>query len=795
MISFLAVLGPLLAGSASLVPGRTVARVELFPPADAEFVLQATIPIPRGTFPRADGFSPFAIRDVDGTLVPTQTELVSRYAVDSEGADVVEIAARVARPPTLPLGGVMNYDVVFSPHAPSPIAIHPAVTEFLNTDRALLFKARDVYGNIYMLDPLRENLPSKVLRNGSAVKEFRTHGTMMPIAPHGAPNATLPHFVGIHSYVRVFDSVPVIELDLRIHNGHSGLSQTVSYDDPLGTVYFDGLELDLPHGWWVRDADPDSFTDGPETNGDHERYWIIKPLPNGKLHVMHRQAQTLRRLVIYRPADVRQAVGYVRDQNLAFARDGRNAEGEQLFSWWNRDTARYFPQNRRIPDLQHVPLSELRAEQQARADHLSWALRTGIAPGYPLLGGALGWCNPYGVAHGGMAGGDGIVMYHGLRALAAGTNAGWRALAMEHRMYTDRQPVALYNNDGEPTDYLQWTVVDWSGQWLPVWCFLTPLLWAADPFGFTTAPTFQVDEVIAQNLQPPYEALLASYQPIDFEHFVRYTAPAKALAWIGNDSLAKDSLMMSAALFRLSYNEFPNSQWGYYISTGMGADEHYVAAYPGIGFTFGRLESWGLDSVIAAFAMADPEWRNRVRPWFRRVVDLVDRGQSQCSGFIQSYVYEQLFQGQYRARQSIEQAITENMLVGLRETVMRDNDALRTAKINSVLTKSFNAMVTAPGWNAAANAPWTKLAVGDADYTHVPFCGATPANGFADGGDSYQCWSSFAYAYDITRDPIYLQRAAQMAASSGSLLATLRAAGLDNLENRAALLALMQELP
>jgi hypothetical protein len=772
-----------------------VARVELFPPSSATFVLQATVPVPRGTYPRADGLSPFALRDTDGSLVPAQTEIVSRYAEDDAGADVVEVAALVHRPEIASTVEPARYDVVFSPHDEDVLPLHPLIDGLLNTDRALLLKARDVFGNVYALDPLRENLPVKRMRDGSAIHEVRTHGSMMPIAPHGAPNATLPHFLGVHTYVRTFAGAPILEIDLRIHNGSSGLLQTEAYDDPLGTVYFDSFDLDVPPGWCVRDADPDSFAAGPFTEGDHERYYIIRPNRDGTLHMMPRQAQTTRRLVIYRPENFRQAYDYVRDQNLAFVRGGRNAQGEDLFSWWNPATARYFTQRRRLPDLQHVPIDSVRAEQQVHADTLANTLRTGIAPGYPLMTNALGWCNPYGVPHGGMAGGDEIVMYNGLRALAAGTNAGWRALAMEHRMYTDRQPAALYNIDGEPTDYEQWVVHDWSGSWLPIVCFLVPLLWAADPFGFNSAPTFQVDYVKANHLDPAYEAALDEYAPIDFEHYVRYTSPAKALVWIGNDSLAKDALLLSAQLFRLGYNELPNSQYSWYIPTGLADDDQYVTANPGVGLSFGRLESWGLDSVISAYAIGDPSFRTRVKPWFDKVVSVLERGQSQCTGIIEAMLGEQLFQGHYRARQSIEQAITENMLISLRESVYRNADPLNTGKIDTILNASLHAMVSPPCWSDAAHAPWSKLAVGDGDPSHPPFCDAVPPDAYADGGDSYQCWNSFAWGFDLTQEPIFLERAAEMAhTGTAPLITTLRAAGLDNIENRAALLALLQEL-
>ena len=446
----------------------------------------------------------------------------------------------------------------------------------------------------------------------------------------------------------------------------------------------------------------------------------------------------------------------------------------------------------RLPDLSYLSAATIRAGLTSQASTMAFALRTGASTGYPILAPAFGWAHPIGVDSGGMAGGDGIVMVEGLRVAETASNDGLQALAMQLRMLTDRHPVAMYDRDGEPSQHESWIVEDWSGRWLPIWCFLNPILWAADPFGFNAAPQFQVNSVAAQGRAAPYEAALNSHQPIDFEHYVRYTAPAKALVWLANDSVAKDCLDQQAALFRMSYNEFPNSQYGHYISTGLGSDENYVAAHPGIGFTFGRLEAWGTDAVAAAYCTATPEWRAKVRPWFGRIVDLLRRGQSQCSGIVEAMVYEQLFGGQYRARQSIEQAITENMLVSVRESVIRGDDATRLEKLQIVLRNSTWAMVNYPCWSDVHHAPWSKLAVGDGDFTHPPFCGAVPANGFADGGDSYQCWNSFAYGYAVTGNPLFLQRAAEMA-GGGNLLSQLQSQGLENLENRAGLISFLQQ--
>lgn len=775
--------------TATLVDGNTVARLELALPGERTFVLQGTVPVPRNTYPRPDGLIPFSVRDIDGSLVPAQVEVVTRYADDAFGADVVEISASVTRPQDAPDGARLAYDIVYAPHACGAIDTPDAVSQLLRS-QSIVLSSRDVFGNTYSLD-LVDAGHDVSLRNGESIVEWRTHGSLMPDAPHGGADATLPHFLGVHSYFRVFDKEPIVELDLRIHNGHSGLDTSTSVDDPLGKVYFESLELTLPGGWHVRDADPDVFTAGPDTIGDTTHYSIVHPLENGLLHVMPVQAQTIRRLVIYRPGDEDRATDYVRDANMGFARRGVNSLGEELFSWWNADTHRYFPQRNRVPELDHIGNAALSNELGQQYATLATALRTGAATGYPILAPALGWSHPYGVDDGGMQGGDGIVMYDGLTTLEAASNLGWRALAIRHRMFTDRHPVALYNQDGETTDYTQWTIEGHSGTWLPIWCFLTPIFFAADPFGITTAPTFQIDAVHAQHREPAYEGLLSTYHPIDFEHFVRYTSPAKAMVWIGNDSLAKDALFQQAALFRLSYNDLPNSDYGHFISTGMGSDQNYVRDHPGIGFTFGRLESWGTDAVCAAYSCAAPEWRNRVRPWFNKLVDLVALGQSQCSGIVEAMIYEQMFQGHYRTRQSIEQAIIENMLVSVRESVMRGVDPARTAKLDDVLRRSCGAMVVAPSWSETLHAPWTHLAVGDDDFTHPPFCGNTPGDGVEGGGDAYQCWSSFAYAFELTGDLIYLQRATEMAGGT-DLLTEMKAVGLDNLGNRAALLALLQ---
>jgi hypothetical protein len=72
--------------------GAVVARVEIPTPQRNQFILRATLPVPRGTFPRPDHLTPFSVVDSDGTYAPTQVEAVTFYPSLSDGADVVEVS-------------------------------------------------------------------------------------------------------------------------------------------------------------------------------------------------------------------------------------------------------------------------------------------------------------------------------------------------------------------------------------------------------------------------------------------------------------------------------------------------------------------------------------------------------------------------------------------------------------------------------------------------------------------------------------------------------------------------------
>jgi hypothetical protein len=470
--------------------------------------------------------------------------------------------------------------------------------------------------------------------------------------------------------------------------------------------------------------------------------------------------------------------------------------GADYWSWWNKGTARYFPQKYQLPALDHVGLAYLRSQLQGERNHLAERLLNGTNDGnYPIASSVLGWGHPYGVSYGGMTSGSEIFMYDGVAAAASAATIGFQKYAALHRMQTDRQPSVLYDLDGEPTSVERWLVENGDRDYVPFYCYLTPFLTGSypDPFGFRQAPRFQSDYVAANGLAPGYESAHFSFDPHDLQHFIRYTRSAKVLAWLANDSIAKDDLRMQAEAFNLSYHDYRNDPNGGFQSGGLLGQRAVAQNHPGKGCGFGRGEAWGLDCMLAAYDLADPVWRAQKYPWFGKVIEFLLLGQGSCTGFIQAFVSNKAFDGRNRARQQIEQSITENALQGLRESVFRRLDPGHADMTRDVLLNSLYAFIGEMAWFPGESAPWRYTGIGPLDVNQPIWCvrGEMPSDAHTAGDrDAYQDWSSFAWGFEATGDPIFLERAATQV-GGGILLNRLRSDGTQNLENRAALLALM----
>ncbi len=779
-------------------PAAVVASFEVELPQVESFLLRGTLPVPRNTYFPGSNTTPLVVVLPDGSAARTQIERVTSYASAGHGADVVELIARVNRPPGMFPGERARYDIALVEQAKADFTIHPQVEDFFDGSGTLALRTRDVFGHSYRADLLRDrriDTGERVdMREGEQCSEFRTHEILRPTQPQSGPQATLPHLMGVHSYLRFWRDEKFFSLDLHVHNGMDGNDSSTAVDNALDKVYFESLELELPQGWRLLDSLEHPFFGRPYNEGSLRVWPFVKELEEDKLHVMERQARFVRRFVITRADGEEGARATLREGTLGFCVPGVTPSGAERWSWWNADTARYYPQSHRLPTLDHVGLDTIRHELSSKFRTWAGQVASGNSGQYPYTESGLGWAHPWGIRYGGMTGGDEIWIYDGVETAAAASQDGYRTAQLVGRAYVDRQPTALFNKTGRPTRLEDWLHPNGlNGPWMPMYFNLVPSLPDNDVFGFNYAPDFQSLEVERQGRKPDYETRLITFSHIDHQHYVRYTRSLKTMLWLGNDSLSKDDFELASELFRLSFHEYNNSNYGHIQGSGLKAKMIATTQNPGQGLGFGRGEAWALDASLCAYASGGRELRARSYPWYRKIAKILRDGQSDCTGCIQAWPSTNYLSGQYRLRQSFETAITDNVIRGLRETVFAGQSPQETQRLDQVLVRSVRASISPMFWNEQQNAPWNFIAVGPIDSSQPLYCGSVPAGAHSDNVDLSTFWSSFAYAWEVEQDLDFLRHPALMT-GGGNLFQSLTAAGTGNLGNRAALLALVQSL-
>jgi hypothetical protein len=794
------------------VDGQTVAVLETIAPLPAmsTFVLRGTIPVPPHTFPRSDGREPFVMLDWDGTALTTQTEIVSRYADPADGADVVEVLAKVNLDPSLLGGERIRYEVVHSPHtalaSPGTIGLEDLRTTqnlptniqtLLDDPTSIEIAAYDCFGNKYACRPLDGSGSYQLMRRGRVTTELRIFQTMRPEPFINGAAGTLPRSFGVHAYLSTLSGHDMLGLVLRFSNGGSGRDDTNTADDPLDKLYFRKIQVSLPAALTLIQDFDDPYFGNNVVSGARRNWDLVGPLPDGKMHVIRWLGQFHRRLWIG-GSQAGFAVAYGDGFGQAFCTRGTDPIfGREYWSWWNRGTARYFPQKYQLPSLEHASLPSIRTELYNEAAHLRERLLNGTNDGnYPIASSVLGWGHPYGVSYGGMTSGNEIFCWDGIATAASGSIHGMQMYRALHRMHTDRQPNAIYDLDGEPTSVERWLTENGTQDYVPFYHYVVPMLGGSypDPFGYFNAPHFQSNHVAAAALQPGYEITHLAFDPHDWQHLIRYSRSAKVLAWLGNDSVAKDDLRMQAEMFHLTYHSYRNDQYGGTASGGLRSQQLFVAVNPGKGSFFGRGEAWGVDAAVAAYSLGTFAWRGAKYDWLTQITQMLLDQQGTCNGFLQAQVSNKAVNGLYRARQQIEQSITENTLQGLRESVFKGFDAGHSDMTRDVLIESLYAFVGDMAWSPG-HGPWRYTGIGPRDVALPIWCSRSqmPSNAVTtDDYETFQDWSSFAYGFELTGDPLFLDRALVQFFGSTNLYQSLRNSGTDNLENRSPLLALMQ---
>ncbi|MFT7541763.1 MAG: hypothetical protein ACI9K5_002736, partial [Gammaproteobacteria bacterium] len=183
-------------GTAADIPvGALAAELEVSLPVNDSFILSGTFPIPKGVMLSTSTEVPYQIADYDGTLLDTQVEIVTRYPESNDGADVVEVIARVRRDPSLSSGMRAHYQVFRSNQAKrpdpgaagvedlqdGPVAVPSTVRDLLDDPRAIRVSATDCFGNEYSVYPLEGNgQNTEVRRYGHARAQLSTFETMAP---------------------------------------------------------------------------------------------------------------------------------------------------------------------------------------------------------------------------------------------------------------------------------------------------------------------------------------------------------------------------------------------------------------------------------------------------------------------------------------------------------------------------------------------------------------------------------------------------------------------------------------
>lgn len=776
----------------SVEEGDVVAEVALDAPQAEDFVLSATLPLPKGIYSDGALSVPLSVQGIDGSATPTQLEVVSRYPNAEDGADVVEVLAHVRRPPGAAPGDRITYKIGVNQHDRKELLLDPLVVDLLEAPGALTLVTQDALGHPYRADLLAQvragDQRVEILRDGQVVRQVRTHEVLLPVSEVEGPEGTLPHMFGVHTYVTVYRGEPYFSVDLHVHNGLDGLDAEDPRDDALQKLYFESLLLRVPNGWNVEMAFDNPALGDAYTSGGWSYKPLIEGLAGNKLHVMMKQGQLVRRLVVYkgpaaRPRELLQA------KYRAFCVEGETPSGAENWSWWNPDTARFLAQNHVLPNLDHIGADNLRAHFASDCANYCNRIASGSSGTYPMAEGAMGWAHVWGVDHGGMAGGDEINIYDGVEAAYAASAHAYRLHELIARAYIDRHPVSLFDVDGEPTQLDDFWAQGPQGPYVDVWYSEIPKN-LSDPFGFLDAPTFQNEAVAAAGRRPSYEDALASFAPIDFQHYIRYTRNLKVLIWLGNDAVSKDLMRFAAHNFHLSFHEHPVTS-GYQTQfTQLRQRIAFVGEHPGMGVDIRRTESWGVDTAVVAYAVGDDELREKFYPWFELIAETIDQGQSDCTGNIMATEIDALLGGDYLVRQANETAFVENMLWELRTSVFEGRDQGLVNRINDMIVDSVYGTCQPPFWHEEDGAPRFVIGVAPKQNT-FDYCWDVPQGAMLDHVNSGTYFSSLAYAYQLTGDEMYLFRAAEMM-GGGDLLNALQNDGTWNLRYTAALLAVLQ---
>ncbi len=775
-----------------------VARFTHPAPAQAEYILHGTLPIPHGTWDGNGQHPTLAVENYDGSYAPTQMEVVTRSATGVP--EVVELIARVQRDPATAVGTQIDFDVVLHAGTPAPIQLENEVRQLIRLPDQIVLRTKDVNGNEYQADLLSDlhNDQHRVLKLGSQLMQVAGHEILMP-SPGSNPVTGMPHMMGVHVYATVFSGGSAIALDMIVHNAMTGLDEETDADDLMDDLYFQNLSLQVPQGWILVSAFENPF----ETDlvnlpaGNAAEMQIVEALPNGKLHLLPRQARFTRRYYLAKDTveghDLARAL--MEKEHMVLLKRPRNQlQRLAQWSWWNPATPYFFPQKFPLPALTDFDLGLIESQLQSRYSRVLQQTASGSTGLYPFMSAAMGWCHPWGISYGGATGGDEINFVDGLKTAVTESLAGYRLAEITAKAYMDRQPVGFYGLNGSPLRSRDLLQVNSQGN------FYISAHFQLSPSGihdfprFDIAPKDHIETVLSQDLQPDYEVELRNWRHVDIQHLIRYTRTYKTMIWLGNDALAKDEMRLIAELYRLSYPEVFSSAWNYVQGTGLLWDQRDVQNNPQQGLGVGRGEAWGMDACCTAYAISGNDFRTRFRPWFQIFADVVRDGQSACTGNLVSFYISNYFGGQYLVRQSFEVAMIEQTLRSIGECVFKGLPGSTYRELHDARSASTYSSMQTPIWDEGLGGPWFRVGVGSSHNGGgiQDFCSNVPTDAFSDFVDHTDYWNAIAYTHSVNPDPFLVTRLNRMIAMATVAQGVSPLTGSNRIEARAAMLYLLE---
>jgi len=755
-------------------------------PALDKFVVRATVPIAKGVVYNQEQ-SEFTILDQNGQPLPTLWAQVARYP--NGNASVVKLAAVVTRGDLVP-GTLQDFEVVKEPSKTEAPDIDKDIYNMMTTDGNVTLRAYDAYDNVYE-ETLSISLTSFKKRSVSVYEAGAAYATMSAggvLKPKVAGDeTTLPHLGGLSLWTTGrADDNRVVEIAFDLHNA---LSESIISD-----VYFKSLEIAVPKGWEIASVLPEpmmgkSYDESNSDGDDKTVFVLVEPREDGKLHTLPQRYERIWRLVMHETGNADTAAQIA----------GQNGWG--VSNQW-KAFPNYYNQFGPLPNIdQQDALQEISGRYDYYSNQLAQNLSWNNQPQ------DLGMFNPAGVAYGGESGGFEIHQWDGVVAAASKDPVGLLYHMLLHRRYMDRSKFALYEYSGKPInmdDYLNengtlpWKI--FSGQFQKkTW----PLNQEDNdaPWEFDEADTTYVDIVKNEGAAPPYEGQLLNYMPIDHQHEARANKDMKALIWLDNDPIARNTLAMRAEVDRMCYYEGPGGRWENTLE--------YAETHEGKGGSWDRGQAWVTDTISAHYCISSDSERQRYYPWLeatREIVSLLQMPNGFINrDFVSKEVNSSVWNGKYSVTQPYQQNFILHAIRGVEKAVYGTNEPQKAKQLENVIlegcigTYTFGWMWDPATKQVSGPGTWYSCAVGDLDPDSTPWKTFLewPPEQLNSYLSNFHLGNTLGYALDILKDSPFGTAAALhvigIFVGGQDPLEGTKAKGFKNINSEAMLLSLLQD--